>query len=235
MSFLINYTVFRGMRFHIPDGTDFENAFELKVAKIPAFETKKYVREYGLEYNESLLLEEPDSEFSGYFQSEKYLPFSRKTVKDYFQFKPHVLESAEKWMNEHSLKALDFTGVHIRRGDYTTSNGFYAYPSIEYYSNATKSLNPKKVVIFTDGLLTPDEIESFEGLDYTVCKEPAIESLAILSLSGSTVISASTFGWWGSYLSQSSINICPQNWYGPNGPDDRDHIFSSHLTKWTAP
>lgn len=222
------------MNFHIPDGTDFENAFELKVPKVPAFETKKYVREHGLEYNENYLLEESESEFSGYFQSEKYLPFSRSSVKEYFVFRPEVLEAAESWLDSNGLKAQEFTGVHIRRGDYTTSNGFYAYPSIDYYSEAAKSLNQDKIVIFTDGSLTPEEIESFRGLNYTMCKEPAIESLAILSLSGATVISASTFGWWGSYLSKSTSNICPQDWYGPNGPDDREHIFSSHLTKWTA-
>lgn len=232
MSFLLNYSTYRDLGFSIPANTDFEKAFDLNVKKLSPFESKKFVREHGLEYNENYLLEETYTDFSGYFQSEKYLPFTRNTVSSYFRIKPDVLKAGEKWLKQNLMDPGAFTGVHIRRGDYTTSNGFYAYPPIEYYANAAKSIGNHQVVIFTDGSLSQEEIEAFREFNYKICLEPAKESFSILTMASATVISASTFGWWASYLSGSDKNICPKEWYGPNGPSDREHIFSSHLTRW---
>jgi len=220
------------MDISVPQNAEFFRIFDVKIDTSNKSTPLKHVREASLSYNENYLLEEPQTDFTGWFQSECYLPFTRQTVGNYFSIKIPLVQKLESYFSLNGIKRGDFTSVHIRRGDYSNSNGFYAYPDMSYYLNASKHIGNEKLVLFSDGILTESELSYFKEFNYLVCNLTAEESFVAMTMSSSIVLSASTFSWWASYLSESNQNICPSDWYGPNGPTDKNHIYSSHIKRW---
>ena len=232
--FLSNYQVHRDIPISVPKNNSLFELFDIKIPISDKVKLKSKFVEPSLTYNENYLLKPPGTDFSGFFQSERYIPWKRQECKENLAIKGEFKDKAREWIKEKTGDVKGIVGIHIRRGDYTNSDDFYNNPSIDYYVDAARSTNKKKAILFTDGKLTPQELDAFRELDPVFCGEDALTSFAALSQCDSMVISASTFGWWASYLSDSDVSYCPDRWYGQKGPSDKEHLFASHLTRWSG-
>ena len=122
----------------------------------------------------------------------------------------------------------EFTGknilvIHMRFGDYLEEK-LFGVPTIEYFQKSIELQMSKakfdKIIVFTN-----DERNALELLDelklknvfLITDKEPlsASETVELMRLGSAYILSNSTFGWWGAFLSRqkSAAVICPTPWF----------------------
>lgn len=233
ISFLLNYPFLRDIPISVPKENQFFHLFEINTPIIDIPHYTQDVKEIDLEFNEEYLLLEEHTNFIGYFQSEKYLPFNKWNHSKFLRIKYIHVAKALEWFRSNNIKPEASTGVHIRKGDYSNTDDFYYIPKLDYYKDAAESLNRETIVVFSDGEVTNEEISAFKGHRVVVCNEKWDVSFVAMSLTGAQVISASTYGWWASFFSPSNMSICPNRWYGDKGPETKDHILATHLSRWS--
>ena len=73
----------------------------------------------------------------GYWQSEKYFKESEDLIRKDFEPSEEVLNK----LKQTPLLDTNTISLHIRRTDYTTSNGYHPVQTIEYYKNAIGLIN----------------------------------------------------------------------------------------------
>jgi hypothetical protein len=142
----------------------------------------------------------------GYFQrSEYYRPYKTR-INNWLQFE----KRSQTYGN--SIVDKDTLVVNVRRTDYI-SNG-WALP-FSYYERAIQLLHNRtnKVVIITDDPADPFFLR-FRKYKPIFFKAPAIEQLRLMSRSNFLIMSQSTFSWWGNFLSQEQVAICPRPTFG---------------------
>jgi len=156
---------------------------------------------------------------TGYFQSAKYFQSIQEEIRKEFQIScpktPRYHSDAELIANSDSLV------VHVRRGDYL-KNRLYHVCDAEYFQRAAAQLikdRPRsEVFVFSDDLQwardslrfpVPTSFIQHEGPD-----SAALE-LSLMALGKSFVISNSTFGWWGAWLSTAPAKrvVAPARWF----------------------
>lgn len=149
----------------------------------------------------------------GYWQSYKYFDFCRDRVIDAFKLPYTYLPGR--------------VAVHVRRGDYLQHHPHInPLATREYYEKAVRELwlqGYKKFVVFSDDLpWCKKEFQDpvYKGVDFIYSDgESVLGDLAIMSGCEHTIMSNSTFAWWGAWLNQNpnKIVICPHedNYYGP--------------------
>lgn len=113
--------------------------------------------------------------------------------------------------------------VQVRKGDYLSKRDRFGLLSDNWFIGATlqalesvSSLN--SIVLVTDGIGECSAlIQKLSSLDLEVSILPyefnSAETLFLMARGGAHVISNSGFGWWGSFLSNSSLlTIFPESW-----------------------
>ena len=153
----------------------------------------------------------------GYFQSNCYVEALR------FAGAPLLLRnisaSAEERTTLAQYSSEPFTSVHARRGDYKNLQSTLGMLTIDYFSEAIKKsieLGSKRFLLFSD---EPDWWESqIQGLpmaEYEVVRGLEAESqLELLSKAENSVISNSTFAYWGAAGGDKKGHIiAPSPWY----------------------
>lgn len=142
-----------------------------------------------------------------------------------------LIKSATEWLNKKNIDLNEscLTFVHIRRGDYLSwpSQEYPAVLDISWYQNAIDYIKAKQknsvfIVMGDDQNYIRQNFEESNGLTIS-SNSPEID-LALMSLCNSGVLSASSFAWWGAFLSrlykrsQSKNNnhlyIAPKYWFG---------------------
>ena len=178
-----------------------------------------------LGYDAGLINVRPGYFVSGYFQTFVYL----QELRSRNALPSLELKNPSLWFLEESEKLAIQNPVvmHVRRGDYLLSqNDFIGALAVGYYVDAVKllfsqntySLEHSPLWIFTD---SPDGIfEEFSdalGKNIRVVIPPEsadpAESLILMSLASSIVISNSTFSWWAASLGKESKVIAPSKWF----------------------
>ena len=141
----------------------------------------------------------------GYFQSEKYFKENKKEIKNLFS-----LTELEKYK--------DYTFMHFRRKDYLLYSDVHNVLTQDYYHNALKVLQPKKILIVSDDIdwckknMKGNNIEFVEGTT-------DLEDLTImLSCKHGAIIANSTFSWWGAWLGGAAKVVAPKKWFNHIGP-----------------
>lgn len=155
---------------------------------------------------------------NGYFQ---YYPSLVHTI-------PSVLDQLKKAGPTYEPQAATF--LHIRRGDYVEKADFHYLQGAEYYLKAIQTLQPTKLLVFSDDIewckqqewLTkqphvefvdePDEIQSLFRM--ASCKEGAI-------------LANSTFSWWAAMLSGTERVVYPTKWI-------KQQVYSLFPPNWIA-
>jgi len=157
----------------------------------------------------------------GYFQHCHWI----KNLKVTNQLKNLNLQSPSERFREI---LNDFIGkrilvIHMRFGDYLEEK-LFGVPSVDYFRTSialqTNETYFDKIVVFTNGehdalkILNELKLENFLIVSD---KEPisASETLELMRLGSAYIISNSTFGWWGAYLSiQENARVtCPTPWF----------------------
>lgn len=142
----------------------------------------------------------------GYLQSEKYFG------KDKLKFRESDMTNDLKYSN-----TAETIGIHVRRGDYV-DHPYYHQLSIDYFLTALHHIpdyENKRILIFSDDIEWcknnfPTGFNFAEG-------NSEIEDLFLLSKCDYHILSNSTFGWWGAYLSDSKIVIRPKHYFAGEG------------------
>lgn len=151
-------------------------------------------------------------QLEGYFQSEKYFSHIREKVQEIFSFPPTLVSRIEK-KYQLALR-LDPISFHVRVGDFK-HNGWYVGDN--YFLTMAEKFKDRLVIVFSDDIPYCQRLfGNFKNIMYA--DENEVDSLCLMSMCKTHVISNSTFSWWGSYLSKSNEVYYP-DWQSGNYPN----------------
>jgi hypothetical protein len=158
---------------------------------------------------------------SGYFQSEKYFTGSEEEIKKIFTFRKEIIEEGDRILNR-IIGNKELLSVHVRRGDYTLYPDHHPMCGSDYYSLAIEEIKKKSgedivILVFSDDKKwCLDNIGNSIGEFFTIpeTQNPYIE-LYMMTKCNYHIIANSSFSWWGSWLSDSKLTVCPSLWLGP--------------------
>jgi hypothetical protein len=171
----------------------------------------------------------------GYFQSYKFLHFLERQEK----MAELSLVNPSSWfvsLQDQALKSKPII-VHIRRGDYLNHAETIGVLSFSYFKNALHMIpqNENSVFwIFSDSVHAAKDFASFADLPEMRTQiiqptpdTPDAESMLLLTLGSSLVISNSTFSWWGAYLNKNAnFIIAPKKWF--KNLEDPENLIPDH-------
>ena len=159
---------------------------------------EQVVKEVNFDYHPLTVNLHENTDYKGYYQSEKYFEKVWDEIKNEFKFKKEFLDSI--------FERTDFRpsendwAVHLRLTDYV-GNKNYAQIQPSYYIEFFKD-KTKTFYIFTDDYETArkmlgqhNNVEYVEG-----CSD--IEHLALMSQFRNLIIANSTFSWWAAKISE---------------------------------
>lgn len=171
--------------------------------------------EYNLE-NKSQLdnLESGSYLINGYWQDENYFKDHEKEIRELYE------------VPRYKISDKDLI-IHVRRGDYITNPKFkkdFFYCDLDWYKRALSYFNFDKLHIVSDD--TKWCKKAFAEYDPIIPDLEEKSTLGYISSFNNIIISNSSFGWWGAYLSKSSNVIYPKIWY------PRNTLFNPGLDIW---
>jgi hypothetical protein len=162
---------------------------------------------------ENISITESHTKIMGYFQSEKYFTTNIIPIRNYIMQKIQRYQTSQRW---------DYV-IQIRLGDMARDplvRQIHGIVTDEYLESAMKihGLNPVNYLVITDD---PEkimhELPKFAALDTKHCQSNSdLEDLHALSMAKKLIISNSTFGWWGAWLSQGEV-VAPKKWFSDLG------------------
>ena len=174
---------------------------------------------------DSTLFDLPDNtDYFGYFQTEKYFEHCSSFIRNEFIFKNEIKQKVDEWFEN---KNDSYISVHVRRGDYLNSPTFHPVPKIEWYIEAMKSFPNKKFLFFSDDLDWCKQ--TFSEHEFSPFDNEGEDMYAMSKCKGH-IITNSSFSWWGAWLGKGKT-IAPKTWFGINGPQDWQDIYCSDWIK----
>jgi hypothetical protein len=163
-------------------------------------------------YREFELKNQQNYYFDGYWQSEKYFKKISSVIKK------SLLSNSITLSNLRSKIKKNSVSLHVRRGDYLTSDGAHTVLPIEYYRMALEKIdNYENIYVFSDDIEWCKKNIKFDKVSYVENNDNPIDDLLLMSLCDHNVISNSTFSWWAAWLNTNNDKkiIAPKNWFGP--------------------
>lgn len=189
--------------------------FDLKECKVYKFTTDNLYQEPHYHYDSKVFDIQKDTNFRGYFQTEKYFNHCREFIKKEFKFKNYIEDRVYSFLKQYENKNL--VSVHVRRGDYEVYQDAHPLCTIEYYNAAMDILDGDNVVF----ICTSNDIEwckkNIKRHNIVYNYQDIAHDMCLISKCQDHIIANSTFSWWGSWLSEYENKkiIAPKNWFGP--------------------
>jgi len=192
-----------------------------------------------LGFDDKLIIEKPYSYIIGYFQS--YIWPSKPINKNFFK-DMHLIKSNSEFEYYRELSKVEIPlVVHIRLGDYLAQKSF-GILSKDYFHDAIESLwglnKYKKIWIFSNepdkvGSYIPGHLSALYRIINLNLQDPAA-TLQLMRYGHGYVLSNSTFGWWGAFLSvYSGVDVVvPKPWFKVAG--DPDQIIPVHWSRMSG-
>ena len=161
----------------------------------------------------------------GYYQSEKYFKNIENEIRKAFTFRRELFAEWCLKVEEAILDTPESVSIHIRRGDYTVSDGDNIYADIctdEYYEAALSYIIDKypdaRFYLFTNDhkwasyfIMQHSHLSITEVIGST--EYTGYQDMYLMSRCKHHVIANSSFSWWGAYLgNQEGITIAPKPW-----------------------
>ncbi|WP_261885146.1 alpha-1,2-fucosyltransferase [Vibrio pomeroyi] len=144
--------------------------------------------------------------------SYKSIDFNKNKYVGYFQFVDSAIKSKsifEKMIeNKYRVEIENYRksygeskAIHIRRGDYFTSNSInHAVASEGEITSIVERYKDDKIVIFSDDIKwCTDKLSRFDNVDFHHGSS-AIDDFLALSQCDSYVLLGSSFSWWAAFL-----------------------------------
>jgi len=161
-----------------------------------------------------------------YFQSFKYFSDFENEIREELQFSNELICRNQVFFTSENKVRV---GIQVRRKDYLNNNEMsdyfimtspYLKKHMEYFRRREKSV---QFIFVSDDLeWCRQHFSQSSDCSFSSRSQSAIEDLCLLSLCDHFIISASTFSWWGAFLStrksaNEKIVITPPNWFHPQG------------------
>lgn len=167
----------------------------------------------------------------GYFQTYKYFDYLVSEGLNHPN-PQDVSTDYKQTLSDSNFR--DAIVVHIRRGDYLyPKNSYIGALSVDYYIDAVNKLRSsfggnRDVVVFTDDPRQVQKELMAHGmktwhLSSAIGKFSTIEEMFLLGKGTGSVISNSTFSWWGARLGEQELTIAPRKWF--KSRDDPDFLI----------
>ena len=209
--------------------------FFLSLSKSDKRDKPNFLIPTGTGFDRSLCPKDSMNFALGYFQSYRWLHDSGKLNE--FKNISNKKSPDMKWINlANSENPLV---VQVRLGDYTDEKDFGILGPSYFNSaikDAMKSFEFRSIWLFSNDVNQARNYISEEYQSLVRIIDPnlsAAETLQIMRLGSAYVISNSTFGWWGAFLSRAEnplviypspwflkletpFGLCPPNWIGRN-------------------
>lgn len=178
-----------------------------------------------------------------YFQSEKYFLNVSDIIRQDFAFKDNILEPCKQIVE--SLNNPIF--LHVRRGDYLSTQHAHPVCSINYYQKALSHFDSdSEVLVFSDDIEWCHQQELFQEDRFMLSEYQERYSqtcatndgrqhalipyfdLCMMSLCNGGIVANSSMSWWGAWLigNLKYAIIAPNPWFGPQY---KDYIMSDLL------
>lgn len=204
-SFLFGLSELKGYDFCIPTETDLERCFNLTCKLQPLTLSKGFVEKH-FHYDPNFQSYSDNTNYTGYFQTEKYFEHCKQKLIDSLRFR----EEHKKPIT--FCDPSDLVSIHIRRGDYV-GNKHHPVISIEYIQQAKLKFNNKQFLVFSDDI---NWCKSNNLGNYYSENNSHYTDLYWMTLCNGSIISNSSFSWWGAYLSKKTKIIAPKHWFSGN-------------------
>lgn len=161
----------------------------------------------------------------GYFQSIKYFQKQSNAIKNLFTFSDALRDKCSSKLDKLREKYSMLVGLHVRRGDYQRFPTIHPLCTEQYYRDAIKQFPENAAVI----VCSDDPNWCAHNLnDCTILcdSKSEIEDLFVLSQCDASIMSNSSFSWWGTFLGNKKDKvIAPKVWFGPEGYQDYQDIY----------
>jgi Glycosyl transferase family 11 len=160
--------------------------------------------------------------YVGFFQSELYFADAASAVRRAFRPLPaHERSFAKRYGR---LVRRGYVCCHVRQTDYREWPGGLALPA-SYYRDCLELLSPPAdtpIVVVGDD---PEWLASELGSDrLQVERNDEVIDLLLLANAQQSVLSNSSFAWWGGWLSRSDTRIlAPRHWFGFKAGREEPH------------
>ena len=158
------------------------------------------------------------TQISGNFQSERYFD-DKDAVRKWFAFKDAEIKAVKERFADHDLQLA--TALHLRLTDYIRPPDGYLHcrPELRYFSESLEKIDPRgPVLVFSDDAESARRFFApLERRLIFVAGNRDYEDLYLLSRCRNFVCSASTFSWWGAWLSpfKDKKVYLPREWFRP--------------------
>lgn len=174
------------------------------------------VKEPSLEFHPWIAELKGNVYLDGYWQSERYFKNYHKELAGRIIRPEKISDGGQKKIAKLSEDST--CAVHIRRGDFVSSN-IHQVCTKNYYLRAIRYMGdhvPKiKFLIFTDDYSWA--VENFGDLQGVSVQRPSrnpYEDFLMMNACQNSIISNSTFSWWATWLrAREGIVLSPNKWF----------------------
>lgn len=161
----------------------------------------KNIPDREFEYDKSILKQKQMFAFyNGYWQNWRYFDEYYDSLIKLFTYNQMCSEQCNRYI-DMVINSQNSLAVHIRRGDYATTNMCIG---IEYYKQALNQarniLRDFKLFVFSDDKKYIKENYSFLGEYVLIDGVSDVEEFEIMRTCEHHIIANSTFSWWSAYL-----------------------------------
>lgn len=164
----------------------------------------------------------------GYFQNELYFQDIEDQIRHDFTFKKQLDSKNTEIAN--LIQSNNSVSIHIRRGDYLSTNSNLKVLDIEYYQKAiahiTEKIEDVHFFIFSDDINWVRQNLNIENHEYSIIdwnkRDESYIDMQLMSLCKHNIIANSSFSWWAAWLNKnnSKIVIAPNTWYKTDEPNN---------------
>jgi hypothetical protein len=186
---------------------------------------KRYIKEKSYTFDAQAAAAKPPCYLDGYWQTEKYFTDIKETLHKEFAIKT-PLSDFTKGASERIVAAPEPVSLHIRRGDFANNPSVSKYHgtcSPEYYDAAIQYINERisspQYFVFSDDIeWAKTHVQTGHPTEFIgQGADRNYEDLELMRLCKHHILSNSTFGWWGAWLSRpeerKSITVAPKKWF----------------------
>lgn len=154
-------------------------------------------------------------DLEGHMQSEKYFKHCEPLIRELF-----TLEG----------EPTDAVAIHVRMGDYVTSNGYHPVCGFDYYQQAIEVMGKdRQYIVFSD---EPDKAEKMFP-NWEIDRSNTKEALRRMMWCKDFIIANSTFSWWGAWLGWDRHKkvVAPRRWFGAEAQISAKDIYTDNMIK----